>query len=103
MRRSERILPPNDPLTIRFRIHEFVGWPEPSEVQSVTPATMASATPYPSYKGGDCSPSHCLIMNLLPEAEIREDHIEQLLNIGPAGDAAEAAPGEAQILRAKLR
>jgi hypothetical protein len=39
----------------------------------------------------------------LAEAEIGEDHVEQILDVEPAGDATEAAPGEPQILRSQLR
>ncbi len=44
-----------------------------------------------------------LLFDLFADAEIGEDHVEQVLDIDPAGDAAEAAPGEAQILGAQLR
>ncbi len=43
------------------------------------------------------------LLTSLPEAEIGEDYVEQVLDIGPAGDPAEAAPREAQILGAQFR
>src|SRR5436309_2745090 len=42
------------------------------------------------------------LVNSLPETEIAEDHVEQVFDVDVAGDAAEAAPGEAEVLGAQL-
>src|ERR1700738_2053714 len=39
---------------------------------------------------------------LLTDAEIAEDHVEQVFDIDGAGDAAEAAQRKAQVFRAQL-
>jgi hypothetical protein len=39
---------------------------------------------------------------LLTDAEIAEDYVEEVFDIDGAGDAAEAAQREAQVLRAQL-
>ncbi len=89
---------------INFVENKSVGWVKRSETHLLGGGSkvMGFRFAQPSYKIAGCSPSHCLIVNLLPEAEISENHIEQILDVGPAGDMAEAAPGEAQVLGAQF-
>ena len=39
---------------------------------------------------------------LFPDAEIAEDHVEQILDVDRAGDAAEVAQGQTEIFGAEL-
>jgi len=39
---------------------------------------------------------------LFPDAEIAEDHVEQILDLDGTGDMAEAAQCQAQVFRAQL-
>ena len=39
---------------------------------------------------------------LLPDAKIAEDHVEQILDVDSAGDAPEAAQGQAEIFCAEF-
>src|SRR5262245_8883798 len=61
----------------------------------------------PPRRGGErrdrSRPASSRSRRLLAEAEICKDDVEQILDIDAAGDAAEAAPGEPQILGAQLR
>jgi hypothetical protein len=42
------------------------------------------------------------LFRLLPDAEIAEDYVEQIFDVDNAGDAAEAAQGEAEIFGAQF-
>ena len=42
------------------------------------------------------------LFRLLPDAEVTEDYVEQIFDVNNAGDAAEAAQGEAKILGAQF-
>src|SRR5205807_1237969 len=74
------------------------------------PITTTSYVGVTSFMGAECRnrlpPCRGFTWNTgpsLPEAKIAKDHVEQIFDIDPAGDPAEAAPGEAQILGAQFR
>src|SRR6266702_5396303 len=42
------------------------------------------------------------VKHLLPDAEVAEDHVEDILDIDPAGDASESACGQPELLRDQI-